>query len=370
MSSLRLPPIFDELRPDAHVLIVGATGSGKTTLLRALLARDMLLNLGVLLLDPHGDLARLNFRDVPKVRRNDLSFLDPTDPTCRGVNPLRGVTSTDRHLVVANVVAAVRKLFESNQWGARTEAFLRGAFAAAIELRGGTIADAARMLVDEDHRAWMLRQIRDPQTLDFWLREYAGYPKNFAAEAAAAPSNKLGSLLSSPALRSVLTKSRPRLDPSKALARSSLVLCDLAKGKLGEDPSRFLGGLLLGMFQSALFARTNTAIEERALFRIVVDEATSFPLSILISLLTESRKFGASLVLATQSAAALPFDARASLLGNVGCLVSFRVGGEDAAILRNEFADEYGPKSLTSLGVGEMVVRVAGKRPVLASMAA
>jgi hypothetical protein len=370
MPSILLPSIFSELRPDAHVLVVGATGSGKTTLLRALLARDMLVGRGVLLLDPHGDLARATFRDVPKMRRNDVSFLDPTYPDCRGVNPFRGVAPDARHLVVANVVSAIRKLFPDNAWGARTEQFLRGAFGAAIELRGGTIADAARMLVDEDHRAWILRQTKDPQALDFWLREYANYPKSFAAEAAAAPSNKLGALLSSPALRAVLTKSRPRLDPSKSLARRSLVLCDLAKGKLGEDPSRFLGGLLLGMFQSALFARTNVALEERSLFRIVVDEATSFPLSILTELLTEGRKFGASLVLATQSVAALPFDARASVLGNVGCLVSFRVGGEDAEILRTEFADEYGPKTLTSLDVGEMVVRVAGRRPVITSMAA
>jgi type IV secretory pathway TraG/TraD family ATPase VirD4 len=369
MPLLRLPSVFDALRPELHVLVVGKTGVGKSTLVRAILHRELMTGRGAALLDPHGDLADEILGDVPSFRRNDLILLDPTSADCRALNPLRGTNDRTRHLVVANVVAAIRKLFPDHAWGARTEHLLRHALLAAAEVRGGTIANAAQMLVDEDHRDWVLKQVADPNVLAFWSREFAGYGKTFAAEATAAPANKLGALLSSPLLRAVLTKTRPRLDLAKALVRSAFVVARLSKGALGEEAARFLGGLLLGMFQSAFFARAGEPAASRKRFTLAIDEATSFPATILLELLAEGRKFGASVVVSTQSLAALSPEVRSGLLANVGAIVAFRVGGEDAEILRPELAHEYGPKSLTSLGPGEMVVRIGGHRPALVTVA-
>ncbi|MCC7540583.1 MAG: type IV secretion system DNA-binding domain-containing protein [Deltaproteobacteria bacterium] len=352
------------------MLVVGKTGAGKSTLLRALLHREAVTGRAAALIDPHGDLADEVLADLPRFRRNDLVLLDPTESTCRGLNPLRGLSAGARHLVVANVLAAIRKLFPDNAWGARTEHLLRHALLAAAEVRGGTIADAARMLYDDDHRAWILRQVADPGVLGFWTREFAGYGKSFAAEAAAAPANKLGALLSSPPVSSVLTKTRPRLDMAKALARSAFVVARLSKGALGEEAARFLGGLVLGMFQSAIFARAATPPASRKRVTLVVDEATSLPETILLELLAEGRKFGASIIVATQGLAALPPDVRAGLLANAGAIVAFRVGGDDAEILNREFAGEFGPVTLTSLATGEMVVRVGASRACVTSFTA
>ena len=365
MPILRLPPIFDKLSPESHVLVVGKTGVGKSVLIRGMLGRDLVTGRAAVVLDPHGDLATDVVLDVPKFRKNDLVLLDPTDPMCRGVNPFRGVTPDARNLAVANVLAAIRKLFPDNAWGARTEHLLRHALLGAAELRGGTIGDAAKILTDDAHRHWMLRRVCDPQVIDFFTKEVPSWGKSFSSEAIAAPANKLGAILASPLVRSVLTKSRPRLDLTKLLARNGFLVASFAKGKIGEDAARFLGGLLLGMVQSAVFARVDMPREARKPVRIVVDELTSFPANVLLELLGEGRKFGAGLVLGTQSLSALTPDVRAGLLANVGVLVVFRVGGEDAQLLRAELGDELGVPTLTSLDQGSAVVRVGGKRPIV-----
>ena len=292
-------------------------------------------------------------------------LLDPTDPTCRGVNPFRGVDPSDRALVVANVLAAIRKLFPDNAWGSRTEYLLRHALLGAAELRGGNIADAAKMLTDDPYREWMLRQVKDPFVTDFFAKEVASWSKAFTSEAITAPANKLSAVLASPLVRAVLTKSRPRLNVAKALGHGALLIAKLSKGKIGEDAARLLGGLLLGMVQSAIFARADEPREARKPVRVVVDEVTSFPAGILLELLAEGRKFGVSVVAATQSLAALQPDVRAGLLANVGVTVIFRVGGEDAQFLRAELGDEMGVPTLTSLAPGSAVVRVGGNRPIV-----
>ena len=361
MPSPSHPDFFAHVDRVRHVLVVGKTGTGKSTLLRTLARHDLVTGRGLLVVDPHGDLAQELQTDVPRFRRNDLLVFDPTDAACPGLNPLRNVATGARSLVVANVLATLKKLFGPESWGPRTEHLLRHALLALAEVRGATLADAARMLVDERHRAWVVRQITDDVVARFWTVEFAGYGKQLAAEASAAPLNKLGALLASPVVRAVVTRSRPRLDADTALARSRVVLARVPKGEIGEDAALFLGGLVLGAFQHAAMGRAALAPDQRKLFSVIVDEATSFAPAPLLALLAEARKYGVGLVLATQSLAMLPDPVRAALLGNVGALVVFRVGGEDAEIVEREVAAKFGVESLTSLDIGEAVVRASGR---------
>ena len=114
-------------------------------------------------------------------------------------------------------------------------------------------------------------------------------------------------------------------------------------------------------------AREALPQDQRTPFAIFVDEIGSFATRPFLELLAEARKYGVSLTLATQSLAVMEPELRAGILGNVGRLVAFRVGAEDAELLQKEFAGRFGPKALMQLDVGERIVKDGGREAVLVS---
>jgi DNA helicase HerA-like ATPase len=350
-----------------HALIVGKTGSGKSTLLRALASDLMASGYGLLLVDPHGDLAEQVITDVPRRRKNDLVLMRAADPAdCPGLNPLRGVPSEQRAVVVSGLLATLSKVWPDN-WGPRTQHVLRNILLALLEIRGATLLDAPPLLTDPAVRRWVVGRVKDETVRRFWSDEFPGYGKNLGADAAAPVLNKLGALLASPSVRAVVTKRRPQLDARRAMDCGRIVVASLPKGLIGEEASLILGGLLLGSFQQAALARANVAVDARKPFAVLVDEAASFATGPFVGLMSEARKYGVGLVLATQSVAALDQQLRAQVLGNVGTLVSFLVGADDAEMLSREFAGDVPPRTLMRLRLGELVVRMGAESSSLIS---
>jgi energy-coupling factor transporter ATP-binding protein EcfA2 len=354
------------LRTLHHTLLVGKTGSGKSTVLKAHAITVMAAGHGLLVVDPHGDLADELVQLVPKRRKNDLVVFDPRRLECPGLNPFKSADGASRTLVVSGIIATMRKIWP-DAWGARTEHLLRHAFLALCEVRGATLTLARDMLSDEKKRNWILKQCRDEEVIRFWVHEFLGYDKRLQSDAVAPPLNKLGAFIAHRDIKAILEKSRPVLDAARCLEQRRIVLARLSKGAIGEDGAMLLGGLLLGTFQRAIMAREALPHEARRPFHVMVDEVSSFATRPFLELLAEARKYSVSLSLATQSIVVMEPEVRAAILGNVGELVSFRVGAEDAALLQKEFADRFGPKTLMSLDVGERVVKVGGREAVILS---
>jgi hypothetical protein len=336
---------------------------GKSTLLRAHCNEVIRQGHGLLLVDPHGDLAEAVRSDIPRHRKNDLVWFDAANPSaCRGINPFRGITPQRRAIVVSNLLAIVRKLY-SESWGPRTEHAMRHAFLAVSEVRNATLVDAQRMLVDDQHRRWVLKQAKDEHVRFFWVKEFAGYGKDFGAQVTAPLLNKFGAILASPAVREIVTRHRPYLDARRAMDRKAIVLASLSKGRIGEDAAHLLGGLLIGAFQNAAMSRADIPRAERLPFTIVVDEIGSFVTGPFLELLAEARKYGVSLVMATQSLSAMDDQVRRPMLTNIGTLVAFRSGADDAELLLKEFAGLFRPEILMTMDIGECVVKRGTERP-------
>lgn len=356
-------PIIDN--PLRHALVVGKTGTGKSTLLASVAREYIAAGWGIAVIDPHGDLVAEVDAAVPRCRRNDVVRFDATrEASCPGLNPLRLRAPEARGIVCSNLLAIMRKIWPDS-WGPRTEHILRHTILALLEVRSATLADAPRMLVDRARRDWVLRQASDVEVLRFWTHEFPGYGPRLEAEATAPVLNKLGALLASPVVRALVTKRRPALDAKLIMDRGRIVLASLPKGSIGEDAAYLLGSLLLGSLGEAALSRAGMPRESRRPFLLIADEATSFAIEPLLSLSAEARKFGLGLVLATQSVSALAPEVRAALLGNVGTLMVFQLGADDALQFSREFADDFGVRTLTRLGVGEMVVRSGAGAPVL-----
>ncbi len=345
------------LAPSTHVLITGRTGMGKSTLLRALCSDVMRTGDGLLIVDPHGDLAEGVRHDLPRYRKSDLVWFDAAKPEdCRGINPFRNVSPERRALVVSNLLSTLRKLWPEN-WGPRTEHILRHVFLSVAEARGATLLDAYAMLVDDTRRRWVLKQTRDEHVRYLWTKEFPGYGKQFGAEVTAPILNKLGAILASPVVRQVVTRARPTLDARRVMDRRGLVLASLSKGRVGEDAALLLGGLLIGAFQHAAMSRADIPREQRLPFHIMVDEIGSFVTGPFLELLAEARKYGVRLVMATQSLATMDERIRSSMLANVGTLVAFRAGADDVELLQREFAGKFRAEVLMSLDVGECILK-------------
>ena len=267
-------------------------------------------------------------------------------------------TLTDeRHLVASGIVGAFKGIWRDS-WGPRLEYILYNAIAALLDCPNTTLLGVNRLLTDERYRAWVVRQVKDPFVRDFWANEYAGYDPRIQREAIAPIQNKLGQFLQSPVIRNILGQVRTKVSIPFVMDTGRLFLANLSKGRLGHDKANLLGSLLTTQFQLAAMARVNQPESERRDFYLFIDEFQNFSTDAFASILAEARKYRLCLALSHQYIDQLSLPVRQAVFGNVGTLVSFRVGHADAAVLRDEFGHEFAEQQLVDLDRFELVVKL------------
>jgi hypothetical protein len=330
-----------------HMHLLGQTGTGKSTTLLAMIVQDIARGEGVGVIDPHGDLAERVLGLVPPRRINDVIYFDPSDIEYPiGLNILDIVQlghadfQTQRVLVSSGVVSVLKKLW-ADSWGPRLEHFLRSAVLALLDVPGSTLLGVSRIFSDEDFRERIVARCRDPVVRDFWLREFPSYNSQFRAEAVSPILNKVGQFLSTGVIRNIVGQSRSGFDISAAMNSGKILVANLAKGKIGEDNSSLLGALLVTRFQLAAMARAKIAEEARRDFYLYVDEFQNFTTQAFGTILSEARKYRLSMILAHQFVAQLPQEVANSIFGNVGSVLGFRLGADDATILEQEFQPTF-----------------------------
>lgn len=340
-----------------HIGIFGATGVGKSTLLRSIAAQDILRGDGLLLIDPHGTLAEDVIRHIPRARANHVAYLNPADLDFPiALNVLEDVHPDLRAAAVDALVSAMRGIWHDS-WGPRLEIILRHAAMALIETPGASLAMLPRFLSDDAYRLRVTRRMRDPIARAFFGQRFNNWRDTFREEAIDPVLNKVEAFLSFPAIRNILGQSRSTLHFDHALCRSRIIIANLGKGLVGDSAAWLFGALLLARVQAAAMVRAGSPRRD---FHVIVDEAQNFGTHTIATLLSEARKFGISLTLATQYLAGLSEATRTALLGNVGTLVVYRVGSEDAAALAPQFDrmhSGFNPQALRELARSEAYAR-------------
>jgi hypothetical protein len=354
------PLPFGITTPDArhHTYIIGKTGSGKTTLLRNMIVQHIALGHGVGVIDPHGDLAEELLNHVPRWRTDHVCYFNPSDlehPVA--FNPLANVPPDERHLVASGLTGAFKSLWRDS-WGPRLEYILYNALAALLDCQNVSLLGVNRMLIDERYRAWVIRQVKDPFIRDYWAVEYAGYDDRFRREAIAPIQNKLGQFLLNPVIRNILGQVKNKVSIPFIMDHERLFLANLSKGRIGHDKAGLLGSLLVTQFQHAAMARAQVPEEERKDFFLFIDEFQNFTSDAFASILAEARKYRLGLTLSHQYIEQMAPPVRQAVFGNVGTLISFRVGNSDAEVLQREFGNEYAAQAFVDLNAFEMVVRL------------
>ena len=309
-----------------HLYVIGQTGTGKSTLLHNLAWQDAKQGIGLCLIDPHGDMA-VALHEELNTHHRYWNVADPQSPY--GYNPLTHVSPAYRPLVASGLIDTLKKQW-SDSWGARMEHLLRYAILALLDHPRADIRDIVRLYVDKDFRRQTIARVTDEQVRYFWTREYPNMNYQNAADGVAPIANKLGAFLANPIVRKAVCQPDEPLRFRQIMDHGEVLVINLAKGQLGSDSANVLGGMIVSNIMNAAFTRHNQLEEERRPFMLYVDEFHSFTTSVFAGMLSETRKYGLGLTLAHQHVVQTDREVFEAVLGNVGSLMVFRVGAEDA----------------------------------------
>jgi hypothetical protein len=332
-----------------HMYIIGKTGMGKTTLLENMIYSDIQSGKGVGVIDPHGDLAERIIDFVPSHRTNDIIIFDPADRNYPvSFNMLESVDPAFNSVICSGLVGIFKKIY-ADSWGPRLEHILRNTILSLLSYPDTTMLGITRILQDEKFRKRVIKKIEDPVVLGFWEGEFNKMTDKFKAEAISPIQNKVGQFLSSPIIRNIVGQPKSTIDLRFAMDRGKIVVVNLSKGRIGEDNSSLLGAMMITKFQLDAMSRADIPQEERKDFFLYVDEFQNFATESFATILSEARKYRLNLTMANQYIAQMPEEVRDAVFGNVGSLISFQVGFDDAEYLSQQLAEVVTPNDLVSL---------------------
>ena len=336
-----------------HVYLLGKSGTGKSALMFNMIIQNIMNGDGVCLVDPHGENVEAVLSAIPPNRMKDVIYFNPADVDHHiGFNVLELIDPQYKHLVASGLMGIFTKIW-ANAWSARMEYILNNAILALLDTPNTTMLGIPRMLVDKDYRQKIISNLKDPVIKAFWVHEYEEWQDKFRNEAIAPIQNKVGQFLSTSIIRNVVGQAKSTIDIFKIMNEGKIFLVNVSKGRIGEDNSALLGGMIITKIQLAAMERVRIPEDERKDFYLYVDEFQNFVTDSFASILSEARKYRLNLTVAHQYTAQLVSDkssaVRDAVFGNVGTMIVFRVGADDAEFLESEFDPEFTPQDLVNL---------------------
>jgi hypothetical protein len=332
-----------------HLYIIGQTGTGKSGLLNLLTLSDVYYNQGFAVIDPHGDYAVNILRYVPKHRIEDVVYFNPSDRDFPiGFNPLEVTDPSMKSHISSELVGVLKRMFDS--WGPRLEYILRYSILALLDYPNATMLDITRMLTEKKFRDDVVSHVQDPVVRNFWVTEFASWNEKFATEAVAPILNKVGAFVANPVIRNIVGQPKSTMNIRHLMDNGKILIVNLSRGLLGEDNAAILGALMVTKIQLAAMSRADIdAVENRRPFYLYVDEFQNFATDSFAVILSEARKYGLNLTVANQYTSQMEPTVRDAVFGNVGSIIGFRVGAEDASGLAKYFEPQFEASDLVQL---------------------
>ncbi|MFA6251476.1 MAG: CxxC-x17-CxxC domain-containing protein [Candidatus Paceibacterota bacterium] len=347
--------IFGIKRKDRrqHMYVLGKSGTGKSVLLSNLIVQNIQNGEGVCVVDPHGELVEEILHLIPDYRAKDVIYFNPADADFHiGFNVIQLDDPKYKHLVASGLMGIFTKIW-ANAWSSRMEYILNNAILALLDTPGTTLLGIPRLLVDKDYRQMIIGNLKDPVVKAFWVHEYEQWRDQFRNEAIAPIQNKVGQFLSTSIIRNVVGQQKSTIDIFKIMNEGKIFLVNVSKGRIGEDNSALLGGMIITKIQLAAMERVRIPEDERKDFYLYVDEFQNFATDSFANILSEARKYRLNLTIAHQYTAQLEnkdgSKVRDAVFGNVGTMIIFRVGADDAEFLEKEFEPEFTAQDLVNL---------------------
>lgn len=323
-----------------HLYILGQTGVGKSGLLELLTISDISSPYGFAVIDPHGDYALSVLRRIPAERANDVIYFNPADMEYPiAFNPMEVVDPKLRTHTVSELIGVLKRMFDS--WGPRLEYILRYSLLALLEYPGATMLDITRILTDKKFRGEVIQYVSDPVVRTFWTVEFAAWNDKFAAEAVAPVLNKVGAFTANPLVRNIIGQPKNSFNIRQIMDERKILIVNLSRGQVGEDNAALLGALLVTKIQMAAMSRADIPADDRIPFYLYVDEFQNFATDSFATILSEARKYALNLTVANQYIAQMNLEVKDAVFGNVGSMIAFRMGADDARGMMRYFEPHF-----------------------------
>ncbi len=352
-----------------HMYIIGKTGTGKSEFLKDMIMQDIRAGHGVALIDPHGDLVEDILPMIPPQRAEEVILFDPSD-TARpmALNMLDATTEDQKHYVVSSVIGLMYKLFDPHQTGIigpRFEHAVRNAMLTVMSEQGSTFIEVVRVLTDAAFVQELLPKVTDPIVRRYWTDQIAQTSDFHKSEVLDYITSKFGRFVTNKMIRNIIGQSQSAFNFRQIMDERKILLVNLSKGRIGEENSSFLGLIMVPRILVAAMSRQDIPKEQRQDFFLYVDEFQNFATPDFAQILSEARKYKLNLTVANQFIGQMEEEVKNAIFGNVGSIVSFRVGVTDANYLQHEFQPTFTEADLINIERYNTYIKtIVGGEPV------
>jgi len=342
---------FDDRR--RHVYIIGKTGTGKSELLKEMIKQDIKAGFGVCVIDPHGDLIDDTVKYIPPERAEDVIYFDPSEgERPMGLNLLEVHNEEQKHFITTAIINLMYKLYDPQRTGIigpRFEHAVRNAMLTVMSDPGATFVEVVRCLTDQKYVQELLPKVQDPIVKRYWTDQIAQTSDFHKSEVLDYIVSKFGRFVTNKTMRNIIGQSKSSFDFRNVMDEGKILLINLSKGKLGEENSSFLGLVLIPKILVAAMSRQEIPEDKRRDFYLYVDEFQNFATPDFATILSEARKYHLNLTVANQFIGQMEEEVKNAVFGNVGSLISFRVGVTDASYLQREYQPVFNESDLINI---------------------
>ena len=337
-----------------HTYIIGQTGTGKSTLIENLVVQDMLAGNGFAFIDPHGDTAEKLISMIPKERAEDVIYFNPGDMEHPlGVNVFEYDTPDQKDFLIQETINMLYKLYDPGKTGIIGPRFEHWYRNAALTLmadpNGASFIEIPKVFTDNNYLKNKFKYLKDPAVIDFWTKEMGQTSDYHKSEMLGWFVSKFGAFQTNDMMRNIIGQTESSFNIREVMDEGKILIVNLSKGRVGELNAQLLGMLFVIKFQAAAMSRANMLEAERRDFSLYVDEFQNFSTDSFASILSEARKYRLNLVVANQFIGQLTDEIRDAVFGNIGTMMCYRVGPEDAEFLVKQFEPIFDQRDLVNL---------------------
>jgi len=347
-----------------HFYVIGKSGTGKSTILQTMIKQDLAGSEGTCLIDPHGDLAESILPHIPRKRADDVIIFDPGDlERPMGLNILEAYTKEQKEFMSQEALAIFIKMFGEEIMGPRLQHYFRNGCLTLMDddEEGATLIDLPRLFTDDSWQRYKVNKVKNPVVKAFWEKEMTATGAREKQEMIPYFSAKFGPFVTNAQIRNIIGQTKSGFDFRKVMDEGKVLICNLSKGRVGDLNAQLLGMVMVAKLQMAAMSRVDIPEKERKDFYLYVDEFQNFVTESFTSILSEARKYRLNLIIAHQYISQITkmsgggkgthedTGIRDAVFGNVGSMMCFKIGAQDAEYMAKEFAPIFSEQDLINI---------------------